>query len=92
MQQTYKGMAVPTHEFERAIYSANIATNDHEIINWQITCVELKSDRQGNIMPMKPERSTAGKRIDGVVAAIMAYYRAYVTDVSPYESGGVFTV
>jgi phage terminase large subunit-like protein len=52
-----------------------------------VSCTEVKSDRQGNIMPMKPRREQTGKRIDGVVASIMALGRA--VDV---EADGGFDV
>jgi phage terminase large subunit-like protein len=43
-----------------------------------MACTEVKSDRQNNIMPMKPRRDTSGKRIDGIVAAVMAVGRGTV--------------
>jgi phage terminase large subunit-like protein len=56
--------------------------------------VELKEDRQGNIMPMKPRRDAYGKRIDGIVAAIMALHQ--ITEGGPpesvYEDGEVFVL
>ena len=39
-------------------------------------CTEVRSDPYGNIIPKKPERDRSGKRIDGVVASIMALDRA----------------
>jgi phage terminase large subunit-like protein len=76
--QQFNGMAVPTREFERAMYDATIATNNNEILNWQIMCCELQWDRKGNFLCVKPARDGSGKRIDGIIACIMAYYRAYV--------------
>jgi phage terminase large subunit-like protein len=90
--QRYSGMAVPTHEFEKAVMSATLATNNNPILTWMMACTEVKSDRQGNIMPMKPERDSTGKWIDGIVASIMAYYRASIAEASVYETQGVFAV
>lgn len=74
--QRYSGMALPTDTFERKVLGKQIAHNDNPVMTWMIACTEVKSDRQGNIMPMKPRRESTGKRIDGVVASIMALNRA----------------
>jgi phage terminase large subunit-like protein len=61
-------------------------------MNWMISCVEMKSDRQGNMMPMKPKRGFTGKRIDGVVANVMALGRASLQMAaagSVYDERGV---
>jgi phage terminase large subunit-like protein len=85
--QRYSGMAVHTDAFEKAILAGAIAHGGNPVMQWMISCTEVKSDRQGNIMPMKPERSATGRRIDGVVAGIMAYGRAVVNHG---ENGSVY--
>jgi phage terminase large subunit-like protein len=59
-----------------------------------LSCVEIKSDRQDNHMPMKPQREKTGKRIDGIVAAIMATDRAirHGSGRSVYEDRGILAV
>ena len=42
----------------------------------------VKQDLNGNVRPVKPERLKSSKRIDGMVALIMAMSRA-MTDDSP---------
>jgi phage terminase large subunit-like protein len=76
--QRYSGMAVPTDTFEKKVLAKQIAHDGNPVMNWMISCTEVKSDRQGNIMPMKPRREASGKRIDGVVASILALGRAVV--------------
>jgi len=77
-RQVYQHMAPPTMLFERAILGRHIAHGGNPIMKWMVACSEVKSDRQGLlIMPMKPKRGAHGKRVDGVVASIMAYHRAY---------------
>ncbi len=75
--QRYTHMAVPTALFERAVIGKGLAHGGNPVMKWMISCTEVKSDRQGLIMPMKPKRGARGKRIDGVVASIMAYHRAF---------------
>jgi len=77
-RQNYQYMAIPTALFETAVMGKNIAHGGNPIMKWMMSCMEVKSDRQGLIMPMKPKRGARGKRIDGVVASIMAYHRAYM--------------
>jgi phage terminase large subunit-like protein len=74
----YSAMAAPTDQFEKDILAGKIAHDGNPILRWMLGNTEVKSDRQGNIMPMKPRRETTGKRIDGIVAAIMAHGRATI--------------
>ena len=88
--QRYSNMAEPTDIFEKKVLGKRIAHGGNPIMRWMVSCTEVKSDRQSNIMPMKPRRGTYGKRIDGVVASIMALGRAaLITEQeSVYESRG----
>jgi len=76
-RQAMLSMGPPTALFERAVMGKSIAHGGNPVMKWMMACTEVKSDRQGNIMPMKPKRGAYGKRIDGVVASILAYHRAY---------------
>lgn len=74
--QRYSGMAVPTDTFETKVLAKEVVHDGNPVMRWMVSCTEVKSDRQGNIMPMKPRREKTGKRIDGVVASILALGRA----------------
>ncbi|HUV67719.1 MAG TPA: terminase TerL endonuclease subunit [Sedimentisphaerales bacterium] len=76
-RQGMQTMGPATALFERAIIGKTIAHGDNPIMRWMMACTEIQSDRGGRIMPMKPKRGARGKRIDGVVASIMGYHRAY---------------
>jgi phage terminase large subunit-like protein len=80
--QRYSGMAGATDTFEKKVLARELAHGGDPVMRWMVSCTEVKSDRQGNIMPMKPRREQTGKRIDGVVASIMALGRA-VTITEP---------
>jgi len=96
IQQGYRMMAPMCDNFEKRVLSREMSHNDNPVMKWMITCVDVKSDRQGNVMPMKPRRDSNGKRIDGVVANIMSLGRASlqasVNKKSIYEERGVLTV
>lgn len=64
-----------TVEFERALLGREIAHDGNPVSRWMFACMEVKYDRQNNPSPMKPERDKSSARIDGIVAAIMAYGR-----------------
>jgi phage terminase large subunit-like protein len=53
----------------------------------------MKQDDNDNIRPVKPNRMTSGKRIDGMVALIMALSRAVFYDGgSVYEKRGLLVL
>lgn len=93
--QRYSGMAGPSDTFERKALARELAHGGNPVLRWMMSCTEVKSDRQGNIMPMKPRREATGKRIDGVVATIMALGRAVLHvegQQSGYEAEDLFVV
>ncbi len=63
----------------------------HPVLRWMADCLMVKQDVNGNVRPVKPERLKSSKRIDGMVALIMAMSRAMVDDSSPsvYETRGL---
>jgi phage terminase large subunit-like protein len=95
IQQGYRMMAPMCSVFEKHVLSKEMAHNGNPVMAWMVSCVEMKSDRQGNVMPMKPRRGSSGKRIDGVVANIMALGRASFqtyAEKSVYEERGLLVI
>lgn len=91
-RQGYTSMNAPCKEYERLILKNEFATNNNPVMNWMISNVEVDTDPAGNIKPRKPQRDRSSKRIDGVVADIMATYRSLVNEnnkKSIYENRGV---
>ena len=92
IRQTYSGISALTSSFEKMVLGHEIVHDGNPVMRWMLSNTEVKSDRQGNIMPMKPRRDASGKRIDGVPAAIMALGRAALSrsaGMSVYEERGV---
>jgi len=92
IRQTYSGMSALTETFEKKVLAVEIVHDGNPVMRWMLSNTEVKSDRQSNIMPMKPRRDSSGKRIDGTVAAIMALGRAVLvgdSGRSVYEDRGV---
>jgi phage terminase large subunit-like protein len=95
IQQGYRLISPMCDNFEKKVLSKQMSHNDNPVMKWMISCVEMKSDRQNNVMPMKPRRDSHGKRIDGVVANIMSLGRAslHVNDSnSVYDKRGVIFI
>jgi phage terminase large subunit-like protein len=70
--QTAMNYAAPCGDFVRAIARREIQHDADPVTRWQITNLRWKKNHTGLIMPDK-EKSI--EKIDGVVAAIMAYGR-----------------
>jgi hypothetical protein len=57
-------------------------------------CLPVKQDINGNVRPVKSDRLKGSRRIDGMVALIVAMSRAMVEDgsTSIYERRGILTI
>lgn len=91
--QGYKSMSEPTKEFEKLIVAKQIAHKTergiHPVMRWMVANVAVKRDPADNL---KPDKSSAIGRIDGVVSSIMGLGRAIVSPTvkeSVYAQRGV---
>ena len=91
-RQTIVHYAGPTAEFERLVMSGGLQHPKNPILSWQAGNVEIKTDVNQNKRPVKPKADNH-RKIDGIVAAIMALGRAISTEQQPnydfYESNTV---
>lgn len=74
-RQGYASMNEPTKALEKLMLDKKIAHGGNPVLRWQASNVSVKTDPSGNIKPEKPKHGTS-KRIDGIVAKIMALGRA----------------
>jgi phage terminase large subunit-like protein len=92
VRQGYANLSPPTKALERMILGSTpdkpmIRTGGNPILRWEADCVEVRTDDNGNIKPVKPDRGKSAKRIDGIVAAIMAVREDMATEeVSPADA------
>lgn len=84
--QTLHAFANPTAEWERLVMSGKLNHNGHPIMTWQIGHVMVRTDSNGNKRPVKP-RPDDYRKIDGVIAGIMALDRA--SQAPACDTGGV---
>lgn len=93
-RQGYASLTEPSKELERLIVAKLLRHGGHPVLRWNAQCVAVKEDENGNIRPVKPKKKS-GKRIDGIVASIMALGRAIVAAKerqSCYDTRGVRTI
>jgi phage terminase large subunit-like protein len=75
-RQTLANFAQPTKAFEKAVIDRSLRHDGNPLLRWMVDCCTVYADANGNIRPVKPDRRKDSRRIDGVVASIMALDRA----------------
>ncbi len=91
-RQGFLSMSPAAKDFEKRVLAGELANGCNPIMDWMINCTTVVSDPAGNIKPVKPDRMKESRRIDGVIAAIMATYRASMREKkkqSKYEKEGL---
>lgn len=83
VRQGVQTMSEPSKIFEALIRSNRIYHNNHPVLAWNVANVAARPDKKENIFPYKQHQK---KRIDGVIASIMALSRLIVGSVTPTES------
>ena len=75
-KQGYTALSAPMHKLMEIAVSGKLRHANHPVLTWNADCVEVRSDGNDLIRPVKPERATSNKRIDGIVALIEGLDRA----------------
>jgi len=71
--QNYKHLSEACQVFEALVKSKRVIHGGHPLLRWCVENVAVKTDDAGRIRMVKPKK--AAKRIDGVVATVMALSR-----------------
>jgi phage terminase large subunit-like protein len=92
--QGYSSMSAPTKELLSLVLSKKLRHGANPVLRWMADSMEVKQDPAGNIKPAKPDRGKSGKRIDGIVALVMAVDRLTRDEEKPsvYEKRGVLFI
>ncbi|KKM65639.1 hypothetical protein LCGC14_1489260 [marine sediment metagenome] len=89
--QTIMGFAGPTAQFERLVIAGKLGHRGNPITSWQAGHVQVWTDANQNMRPVKPKHGDI-KKIDGIVASIMALDASQkMPRASPYQSRGFLT-
>lgn len=68
--QGFVGIGPASKEFERLISGGLVILPDDPVTRWMALWVETKTDETDNIRPVKPNRRSSMRRIDGIQAAV----------------------
>ena len=72
IRQTYAGLSPATKETKRLINTSQFNHGANPVARWCIDGLEVKTDPNENVRPIKPDRQSARKRIDGALSLIFA--------------------
>ena len=89
VRQGFKSMSPGMKEFERMLLNKEITHAGSPVLRWMADSTVCVTDPAGNV---KPDKSHRNKRIDGIVASIIAVFvsmEAPAPFVSCLESGGL---
>lgn len=87
VRQNFGRLSAPSKELERLVLGSTaekplLRHGGHPVLRWMADCVEVRQDPNGNIRPVKPDRLKTTRRIDGVVALVMALAEATAGQVA----------
>ncbi len=89
------GLSEGTALFEKAVFEKKVIHGNNPVLNWMLSCTEVRTDGRDNYLPVKPDRKKNSRRIDGVVSSIMALHSAVRNsreDGSVYDDEGVLVL
>jgi len=75
VSQSITSLSAPTKRFEELVLSKKLIHTGHPILRWNLSCATLYCDSNNNQKVVKPDSLKSRKRIDGVIATIMAISR-----------------
>ncbi len=90
IRQGYRSLSEPTKGFLSDVVQGNMRHGGNPVLRWMADCLSIRQDENANIRPVKPDRMKSGKRIDGIVAAIMARSRAVLGEDNAISYMGGF--
>lgn len=70
--QAIGNMSFPTKQFEKLVYDGKIKHDGNPVLTWALSGCVIVEDASGNIKVHKGKSNYNGKRIDPIIAAIMA--------------------
>ncbi len=84
-------VSAATKRLIELVVGGQLRHGDHPVLRWNADCLAVKGDGNDQIRPVKPERSTSSKRIDGMTSIINALSRAMVHVPPPVTSVHLFS-
>lgn len=85
--QSMSSMTGPTTDYESLVVDGKLHHDGNPVLSWQAGHVSIKTNENQDKRPVKPGRDDV-KKIDGIVAGIMATYAAITTEF--YQPGSLY--
>ncbi len=94
LRQGYGTLTAPCKETERCVISGTLDHGNNPVMDWMISNVEVQTDVNGNIRPVRPEHNAGSKKIDGVMSLVFMIAVAMTSNEGPsmYETPGALTL
>lgn len=92
VRQGFASLTAPTKELLTLVTSGRLHHGNHPILTWNAANLQTTQDPAGNL---KPDKAQTRRRIDGIVATIVALARALADDggsTSVYEDAGLIVL
>lgn len=70
VRQGFMSLGMPMAEFEKKVKAKRVNYNNNPVYKFNLVCLTVEEDRNGNLMPSKRQRSI--QRIDGISATLSA--------------------
>ena len=83
VRQTYSALTEPCKELERAVMQEALDIGGCPVMDWMADNVQIKTDDYGNMRPVKPDYHASNKKIDGIVATLVALQCLVAVPPSP---------
>lgn len=90
VRQDFSGLGHACQEFERRLKAKTIVVETNPLLRWQASNVEVVTDNLGNMRPVKEAakgsyKGTRSKKIDGIVASLIAVSQLLREQLQPAE-------
>ncbi len=87
LRQGFATMSPFSKNFEYIIAKKLLNHGNNPVLAWNNHCTEVEFSAEGNIKPKKPDKRKSGKRIDGIIATIMALGIAMGEPIDEQDDG-----
>lgn len=74
VRQGYSSLSAPTKLLERRVAQQLVVHGGNPALRWMADSLHIRRDENDNVRPVKPNRQESAKRIDAMVALIMALF------------------
>lgn len=88
--QRMHSLCEASKEFEAMVVGRKIEHDGNPVLRWMAQNVQIESDKNGNIRPIQPKDRR--KKVDGIVAAVIANSRAILVEDNTINYTGLRSV